>query len=260
MLKARRLGRIIEILREDGFASLGEIADRLGASVSTVRRDVDHLARIGPVTRTHGGAMLNPAEALSFEPENAIATEIEADAKAAIGRHAARLILPGQAVLFDSGTTTREVARAALARNIGFSAFTNDVSIAGLLSASEKISVHVFAGRLRPGSATLLGAETVSGIARIRADLAFVGTHAGAAEGLSDTSVDLAEIKRAFLSAAAQKVLVADRTKFPKRSLCLYASLAEMDRIVVDAALAPAMLAELSALNGRIELAQGGRQ
>lgn len=257
MLKARRLARIIEILREDGFASLGDIAEKLDTSVSTVRRDVDHLASIGPVTRTHGGAVLSPAEALSFEPGSEISSEIEAGAKAVIGRHAAHLVEPGQTVLFDSGTTTREVARAALGRNIGFTALTNDVSIAGLLSVSEKVTVHVFAGRMRPGSSTLLGARTVSDILRIRADLAFIGTHAGDTQGLSDTSTELAEIKHAFLTAADTKVLVADRTKFPKRSLCLFASLSDLDRIVIDEAITPELLDELAERNPRIELARG---
>lgn len=256
MLKARRLARIIEILREDRFASLAEIAEKLGTSVSTVRRDVDHLASIGPVTRTHGGAMLNPTETLSFEPSNEIASEIEADAKAAIGHHAARYIASGQTVLFDSGTTTREVARAALVRNTNFTAFTNDVIIASLLSSSDRITVHVFHGRMRPGSATLLGAETVTDIGRIRADILFLGTHAGTVDGLSDTSTELAAIKRAFISAAETKILVADRTKFPKRSLCLFATLSEMDRIIIDAGIDAGVAKDLSELTRDFELAR----
>ena len=256
MLKARRLARIIEILREDGFASLGEIAERLGASVSTVRRDVDHLASISPVRRTHGGAILNPGEVRSFEPGSEIAMEIEAAAKAVIGRHAARYIEPGQTVLFDSGTTTREVACAALARNVRFTAFTNDVAIASLLSSTDRIAVHVFHGRMRPGSATLLGAETVADISRIRADLLFIGTHGGTVEGLSDTSTELAAIKRAFLSAAETKILVADRTKFPKRSLCLFAMLREFDRIITDPGMDAELVGELSEQNPGLELAE----
>ncbi len=256
MLKARRLARIIEILREDGFASLGEIAERLGTSVSTVRRDVDHLADIGPVTRTHGGVVLNPGEALSFEPGSEIASEIESDAKAVIGRHAARYIEAGQTVLFDSGTTTREVARAALARKLTFTAFTNDVSIASLLSASDRIAVHVFHGRMRPGSHTLLGAETVADIGRMRADLVFIGTHAGTVDGVSDTSTELAAIKRAFLASAETKILVADRTKFPKRSLCLFARLPDFDRMIIDAGINSELANELRTQNPSLELAE----
>jgi len=258
VLRAKRLARVLEILRAEGFVSLGDIAEKLDTSVSTVRRDVDHLARIGPVIRTHGGAALNPTEALHFEPGSEIASEIEAEAKAAIGRHAAMRIEAGQTVLFDSGTTTREVARAALARAIGFTAFTNDVAIASLLSTSDRIAVHVFHGRMRPGSATLLGAETVADIGRIHADLLFIGTHAGSAEGLSDTSTDLAALKRAFLAAADRKILVADRTKFPKRSLCLFAGLQELDAIVVDAGIDPALASELAERNPRLELAGEG--
>lgn len=232
--KAKRLASIIEMLQIQGFASLSQLAERLDTSVSTVRRDVDYLSRIGPVTRTHGGAALSPSEVLSFEPGSNIASEIEAEAKTAIGRHAARLISPGSTVLFDSGTTTGQVARAALARGIAFTAFTNDIAIATALAGTDRIVVNVFHGRVRSGSSTLMGAETVADIARIRGDLLFIGTHAGSVDGLSETSTELAEVKRAFLSAATQTVLVADRTKFPKRSLCKFAALSELDRIIID--------------------------
>ncbi|MEF2549925.1 DeoR/GlpR family DNA-binding transcription regulator [Aurantimonas sp. A2-1-M11] len=253
--KAKRLARIIEMLQIEGFASLSQLAERLETSVSTVRRDVDHLSRIGPVTRTHGGAALSPSDALSFEPDSRIACEIEAAAKAAIGRHAARLISPGSNVLFDSGTTTREVARAALARGIAFTAFTNDMAIATALARTDKIAVNVFHGRVRAGSSTLMGAETVSDINRIRGDLLFIGTHAGSVEGLSDTSTELAEVKRAFLSAATQTILVADRTKFPKRSLCTFASLSELDRIIIDDRLEAELHADLASAHPCLELA-----
>lgn len=256
MLKAKRLARIIEMLRADGFLSLTEIAGQLGTSVSTVRRDVEYLSRIAPITRTHGGAVLNPSETLSFEPGAMVSLEIEADAKKIIGRHAARLISPGQTVMFDSGTTTAEVARAAIARDIPFTAFTNDIAIAAVLSASEKVATHVFRGRVRHGSNTLLGADTVSDIARIRADLLIVGTHAGSAAGLSDTSTDLAAVKRAFLDAAERSILVADRTKFPKRSLCHFADLSEPGCIVIDEGIDPDLLADLNLVTPRIELAR----
>lgn len=250
------MARIIEILREeDGFASLGAIAERLETSVSTVRRDVDQLSRIGPVTRTHGGAVLSAAETLSFEPGSRIASEIEPESKASIGRHAAAMIVPGSSVLFDSGTTTGEVARAALSRGIAFHAFTNDIAIAATLSVSDKIVVNLFHGRMRSGSSTVMGAETVADIHRICADLLFIGTHAGSPEGVSDTSTELAEIKRAFLSAARETILVADRTKFPKRSLCQFAALSELDRIVIDDRLDAELHAELAARHSGVELA-----
>lgn len=256
MLKAKRLARIIEMLRAEGFLSLTDIAGQLGISVSTVRRDIDHLSRIAPLTRTHGGAVLNAGEMLTFEPGTAVSLEIESSAKQVIGRHAAQLIAPGQTVMFDSGTTTAEIARTALARGIPFTAFTNDLAIATLLSGSEKITTHVFHGRVRPGTTTLLGAETVTDIARIRADLLFLGTHAASRDGLSDTSTELAAVKRAFIDAVQDAVLVADRTKFHKQSMCRFATLDEFSRIITDEEAGPDLLASLADVMPRIELAR----
>ena len=45
----------LELVRQRGFASLPELAEELGVSESTVRRDLDFLEESGAAKRTHGG-------------------------------------------------------------------------------------------------------------------------------------------------------------------------------------------------------------
>lgn len=234
MLPAKRQAKIIEHLRIERFGSLQDLADLLGASVSTVRRDVDRLCEQGHLTRTHGGAALREGESSAVEPAPEVSREIARTLKTRIGRRAAEIIEPGQSVFFDSGSTTMAVARAALARRVGFNAFTNDVAIAAVLARSGDIEVNMPGGQLRPRSATLLGSACLKFLARLRVDLAFVGAHAFAPDGASETSTEHAEIKRAILEAADRRVLVVDSGKFRERSLCLFARLEEFDTILTD--------------------------
>lgn len=234
MLPAKRQAKIIEYLRKERFGSLADLADLVGVSVSTVRRDVDLLCEQGHLYRTHGGAALRDKEGTTVEPMPEISSEIARAAKERIGRRAAAMIEAGQRVIFDSGSTTMEVARAALARGIGFTAITNDVAIAAVLARSDAVEVHVPGGQVRPRSATLLGGSCLKALARLRVDLAFVGAHAVAAEGASETSTEHGEIKRVILEAADRSVLVADSGKFPGRSLCLFARLEDFDAILTD--------------------------
>lgn len=234
MLPAKRRARIIETLRRDRIASLTELADMLGASLSTTRRDIDFLAEAGHVVRTHGGAMLDDDADRRTEPGPEISSEIERAAKARIGTAAAALIRPGQTVIFDSGTTTAACARAAAARHVSFTTVTNDIGIAATFAQAGHIECHLTAGRLRTGSGTLLGPACTRDLSRLRADLVFVGAHAVDASGLSDTSIDLAEVKRALIAAAETVVLLVDSSKFLHRAFCLFAEHSAIDRVVTD--------------------------
>lgn len=239
MLPAKRRAKILEVLRREKMASIKDLSDVLGISVSTVRRDVEYLAESGHLSRTHGGAMVQDTHFTTFEPEPEIATAMEGAAKTAIGRRAAELILPGQTVIFDSGTTTMAAAKAARARGIGFTAFTNDLGIATVLSGNPAIQTHISAGYVRPGTGTLLGAAAVQSVGRLRADLAFIGTHAMTVDDVSDTSIELAEIKRAIISATDKAILLVDSSKMDHRAFCAFGRTSELALIITDSRIAP---------------------
>lgn len=256
MLPALRRARIIELLRRDGAAGLKQMSEAVGVSVSTLRRDVDYLCEHGHLERTHGGAMLNDGRRLGIELEREIASELESDAKRAIGNRAAALIQPGQTVMLDSGTTTAAIARASRLRKVHFTAITNDIGIAAILSESSFIQVMVASGTLRPGTATLLGADTVLYLSRLRTDLAFVGAHALSEEEMSDSSPELGELKRTIIAGADRPVLVADSSKMFSRAFCSFGRISDIDHLVTDSRLPPEKRATLERNGMRIDLVQ----
>ena len=110
MSPEERQAKIEAYLQKVEFASLEELAHHVGASVSTVRRDVAGLEGGKRVRRTHGGARsLQPAKSDEFV-FNVRDTHQVAE-KDAIGQACAALIEPGQNVIIDSGTTCFHVAQ-----------------------------------------------------------------------------------------------------------------------------------------------------
>lgn len=259
MLPAKRRAHIIELLRLEGAASLRDMAQTLDISLSTVRRDVEYLCRSGHLQRTHGGAVLEAAALKSFEPEPEIASALASAEKRAIGERAAALIQPGQTVIFDSGTTTGAAARSARDRNIPFTAVTNDLHIGTVLSANGAIHTTVTGGYVRPGSPTLIGAVAAHMLGHLRADIAFVGTHAVAEELLWDTSTELAEVKRTILNAADLVVLLADSSKFFSSAFCTFGRLTDVSLVITDDGLKPDRADEIRALGIPIEFAVPSR-
>lgn len=256
MLPAKRRARIIELLRTEHAASLRDMAEALDSSLSTVRRDVEYLCETGLLQRTHGGALLEPTALKTLEPTPEIASAIASAEKQAIGRRAAAMIQPGQTVIFDSGTTTAAAAVSARDRNVPFTAVTNDLTIGSVLSGNAAIHTTVTGGYVRPGSATLLGAGAMQTLTRLRADIAFIGTHALTQEALSDTSIELAEIKSTILRAADRVVLLADSGKFFSTSFCTFGRLVDVHLIITDNKLPPEHAAAIRALGIPLEIVE----
>jgi len=241
LLPAQRRDRIVQFLQRHGAVTLQQLAQALDASVSTLRRDLDGLEAEGVLDRTHGGAILRQQQYATFEPDAAAAAELSPREKRAIGIAAAAALLPGQSVLFDSGSTVLEAARAALERRIPLVAATNDLAIAQLLGSSTQVRVHVLGGQLRPGSNTLLGDTELRGAAALQADVALVGAHAVTGTVLSETDPDVAAVKRAFFGAARSRRLLVDSSKFRPRAFMQFGDATEVAQIVTDSGLAEAL-------------------
>src|SRR5882757_7485448 len=107
MLPQRRHELILRTLRAEGPAPVSVLAERLGVSQATVRRDLVQLDREGRLTRVYGGAM---SAADNDEPFAQVA-EVRVDDKDAVARRAAELIADGDTVLLDIGTTAHRLAR-----------------------------------------------------------------------------------------------------------------------------------------------------
>ncbi|PWW00611.1 DeoR family transcriptional regulator [Hoeflea marina] len=230
----QRHAAILEHLRANGAASIQELTGALAASPSTVRRDLDYLAERGYVERTHGGATLS---ASSTEVESSITSHIAQKEKAAIGRLAVSWVKANMTIIFDSGTTVLEAARAIADSNLPITAVTNDLGIAQILGSNGRNQVIVPGGTLRPGSQTLLGNPGAAFLRGIHVDLAFLGTHAITDNLLTDSSLDLAEVKRAMIEAARHVVVLADSNKFGPTCSFDICTLAEIDEVISDSRL-----------------------
>lgn len=251
LLPAQRRQRIVDFLRVHGAVTLGQLEQALGASLSTLRRDLDTLAAEGVVDRTHGGALLRQQapEYATFEPEPEAAAELSPREKAAIGQAAAEALLPRQSVIFDSGTTVLEAARAAVRRQIPLTAVTNDLVIAQVLGKSPQIQVHMLGGLLRPGSTTIIGQTLVDQASALRADVLLMGAHAVTDNVISETSAELAAVKRALMKAANSTRLLVDSSKFRPRAFMQIAALDDVGELITDSGIAPAEEERLRALD-----------
>src|SRR5580658_7215276 len=102
LIPAQRRAFMLEHIRKRGAASIQELSDAVGISISTVRRDLEHLEERGYLERSHGGALIQKQTQSTFEPEAAINAQFARAEKEAIGQIAAATLRKGESVIFDS--------------------------------------------------------------------------------------------------------------------------------------------------------------
>jgi DeoR family transcriptional regulator of aga operon len=233
-IPAERHARILEFLSQHGAASIHSIAAEISASASTVRRDLDELTDRGYLARSHGGATLRSRNLTTFEPSREIAERLALPEKIAIGTYAAGLLENGQSVIFDSSSTVHEAARAAAVRDISFTAITTDLGIAQELNRAPRVHVIVPGGTMRKDSLTLMGDPGLGLLATLKVEIAFIGIHSLAGLKPSETTLEIAAMKRALIAASQRVVLLADSNKFDNPAFCEVAKLDAFNDLITD--------------------------
>jgi DeoR family transcriptional regulator of aga operon len=218
---ARRRRAILSRFRTQEFSSIGDLARNHGVSEVTIRGDIDALARKGGLTRVRGGAIRAP----TFFLENPYEERRESFAveKAAVGNASAQLIVPGDAVILDVGTTMMEIAQAILQRQDlhNVTIFTNGLNIAlALEPAIGRLQIVVLGGTLRALQHSLVEPMGTTILERITADIAFIGCNGVDPDtGVYITNLPEMTMKQHMMRAAKRKVLAADASKLTQTAM-----------------------------------------
>ncbi|MBK6885019.1 MAG: DeoR/GlpR transcriptional regulator [Tetrasphaera sp.] len=218
MLAVQRRNETLSLLSRQPVVTVEDLATRMAVSLSTVRRDLDELERQGKVRRVHGGAVLNePSPTDAPEPPLA-AREIECAAeKQAIAARAAALIEPGTVILVSGGTTTAGLAPH-LSGIPGITVVTNSLDLAMRLALVD-VDVVVLGGALRRPELSLLGSLVGHGLGELHIDHVLMGSYGiDPQSGLLGASAIECETDRRIARSARRLTVLADATKFARRS------------------------------------------
>jgi DeoR family transcriptional regulator, aga operon transcriptional repressor len=214
-----RFDAILKRLRQEGTVTVELLSAELGASMVTIRRDLDRLEHDGLLQRTHGGAV--SIEPLFYEPfknDRSFQAHLEkfSEEKRRIGRAAAALIEKGDTIALTPGTTTLEVIRG-LPLNQNITIVTNTVNIAMELSKRKDLDVFVTGGHLRGDWFSLVGPTAIQSLQSMLIHTLFIGADGiDGAWGASCLSSDEANLNSAMVKLSRRRIAVVDHSKFGK--------------------------------------------
>ncbi len=255
MNQKTRQSRIYELVARKGECSVEELAEQLGVSGMTIRRDLQALAERGKVIRTHGGGAM--AEQVSFEFEFLKHVRKNQAAKNAIAAAAAAQIKDGQSVMLDSGTTTLALAKQ-LSGKQSLTVITTSLPIAAQLQYDRHIEVLLLGGYLRASSPDLAGALTEANLETLRADVAFVGAGGIDRRGaVYNESPEVARMLTKMAASATRVFVVADGSKLGKTALFRFGRLKDSSGLITDNKADRSILASLRKTGARVIKASG---
>jgi DeoR/GlpR family transcriptional regulator of sugar metabolism len=255
-MKIDRASAIRQHLYVRGYSSIAEIAQAVGASEPTVRRDLVTLESEGQILRTHGGAQIAAASGIEIGFESR--EQINLPVKRAIGEAAYRLLRPDTSVFLDAGTTVLQLARRLRLTPLPLRVFTNCLPVAQVLMPVPMISVTLLGGTLRSENASMVGMLAEASLERLWFDQLFLGVGAIADDGsISSADEQEARINALMLTRSAAPVILTDADKFGLRLTYGVARLGAGMQVVTDARLSPDWRARLVDLGSALTIVDG---
>jgi DeoR/GlpR family transcriptional regulator of sugar metabolism len=229
----QRKNFILDLVKELDEISVTSLAEQLGVSEMTIRRDLGELERKGYLKRVHGGAV--SAHSRSYEPPFALRKDRDLSSKRLIGQFAAHMVNEGDSIALDVGSTVFEVARELSAAR-GLTVITPSLRVANLLATNRDIQTIVAGGIIRHGEESLVGDLAAQAFKSLFFDKLFLGVGGlDATNGLTEYNWDDALVKRAMIASARKVILVADSSKFDHSAFAKIGELHNIHALVTDA-------------------------
>jgi DeoR family ulaG and ulaABCDEF operon transcriptional repressor len=238
MHAAQRDAEITRLLASQGFITFKQLCERLQASSATIRRDLKRLDAQGRIERMRGGARLK-AGAVGADNDRLVGAPFEqnktrhAAEKAAIGRAAAGLCEPGEAVIIDGGTTTFQMC--SHLEGLELQVLTNSLHIVGVLLPQPGARVSVPGGAIFREQNIILSPFEDDGINRYHAAKLFMGAAAIGPRGLMQADVVLIQAEQKLMNKADRLIVLVDSSKFLTSATFLVCDLDEIDVVITDA-------------------------
>ena len=236
-LPAGRKAQLAAYVADTGQVTVGELAERFGVSIDTVRRDLDQLSADGVLVRTYGGAV---SLSTISRTDRAVhqRLSLQEQEKEKIAAVAATLVQDGSTIMINGGTTTLALARE-LRRHRDLTVATNNLLVPGALAPTAVRDIYFFGGAVR--SLTLATVGPVSFRANsgteldISCDLAFIGVGAVSPDaGFTTSNLAEAAMMQEMISRAARVAILADSSKFGRRLFAQVSELGAADYLITD--------------------------
>jgi len=229
---SQRRDSILEMLKKENKVTVAELAKIFHTSDATIRSDLTEMEQTGLLRRVHGGAV--STRKAYYEMSLNDRMNINMDDKIRIAKACAAFIEDGDALMIDSGTTTRYLARE-LAERSNLTVVTNSVLITQEFAYNRFVNVILLGGNLDLQYQFTFGNDTITQLQRYRADKVFISTDGlSVKHGLTTYHHQESDVSRQMVERAKKVIAVADYSKIGKEGFSNTVPISSIDVLVTN--------------------------
>lgn len=251
---AERHKYILDNLNRFGFVRITDVANELGVTKVTIRKDIKILESKGLLYKVHGSA--RPANPHVADLDVHVKDNINRDSKCMIAQKALDMLDDTDSILVASGSTIHAFAEQIKVRQWHhLNIVTPFLRLGVLLNESENVHVVQLGGAVHKKSLSVLGEEAIRSLDDCFCSKVFFGVDGIDPEhGITTSTIEEAKLTRKMMKAASKTIILADSSKFGQRGFGRICSLEDIDLIITDAGVPEQMAAMIEEAGVDLEI------
>lgn len=248
MFAKERQDQIAALLKKSGAITTSDLVARFAVSLETIRRDLLTMEQQGRLSRVHGGAVVRGD--MKTYTELRVRNNEYAREKDALARAAMQLVQEGDIIAIDAGSTAISFAEALKEVFQKLTVITHSLDVFERLRDHKEFTVLLCAGHYMRNENAFYGALALNAMRCLHATKGFVFPGAVSLKyGICDFNQELLQMQQQILESSDEIYVLADSSKFEKKSLLKLDDMKSNYCYVTDNGLPPE-LRKLYAENG----------
>ena len=207
-----RGNKILELLTKDNKIEVSHLAEELGVSQVTMRKDLDTLESKGVIKREHGFALstddINGRIAYHYEEKRKIAQK------------AAGLVSNGDTIMIENGSCCALLADTLTTTKKDLTIITNSAFIAEYIRGKSNFQINLLGGIYQQDSQVMVGPMILQCVENFFVDRFFIGTDGYSTKmGFTNQDQMRAQAVRDMARQAEEVIVLTESEKFSKRGI-----------------------------------------